>query len=86
MLQLSFVNFKPNSHILLEGAPATDRFFIIQSGRARSYNEVHVPGIMPEVLGPGDFIGVIACMSGHSQTKSVVAIEPVTAIMVMKSQ
>ncbi|WP_407398221.1 cyclic nucleotide-binding domain-containing protein [Treponema sp.] len=86
MLQLSFVNFKPNSHILLEGTPATDRFFIIQSGKARSYNENPVPGIKPEILGPGDFIGVIACMSGHSQTKNVVTIEPVTAIMVMKSQ
>ena len=86
MLQLSFVNFKPNSHILLEGTPATDRFFIIQSGKARTYNENPIPGIKPEILGPGDFIGVVACMSGHSQTKNVVAIEPVTAIMVMKSQ
>lgn len=86
MLQLSFVNFKPNSHILLEGTPASDRFFIIQKGHARTYNETPIPGIQPEVLGPGDFIGVVACMSGHSQTKNVVAIEPVTAIMVMKSQ
>lgn len=86
LLQLSFVNFKPNSHILLEGTPATDRFFIIQRGRVRCYNENPVPGSTMEILGPGDFIGVIACMSGHSQTKSVVAIEPVVAIMVMKSQ
>ncbi|MBQ0038848.1 MAG: cyclic nucleotide-binding domain-containing protein [Treponema sp.] len=86
MLQLTFVNFKPNSHILLEGAPATDRFFIIQSGRARCYNENPIPGTAPELLGPGDFMGVIACMSGHSQTKTIVSIEPVTAIMVMKSQ
>lgn len=86
MLQLSFVNFQPNSHIILEGAPAADRFFIIQRGRVRCYNETPIPGIVPEVLGPGDFIGVVACMSGHSQTKSVVAIESVTAIMVMKSQ
>lgn len=86
MLQLSFVNFKQNSHILLEGAPASDRFFIIQRGKARTYNENPIPGIQPEILGPGDFIGVIACMSGHSQTKNVVAIEPVTAIMVMRSQ
>lgn len=86
MLQLSFVNFKPNSHIILEGTPASDRFFIIQSGRVRTYTENPVPGIQPEILGPGDFIGVVACMSGHSQTKNVVTIEPVTAIMVMKSQ
>ena len=86
MLQLSFVNFKQNSYILVEGTQATDKFFIIQSGKAKSYNEVPIPGIATEVLGPGDFIGVISCMSGHSQTKSVVTLTPVVAIMVRKNQ
>ena len=86
MLQLSFVNFKQNSYILVEGTQATDKFFIIQSGKAKSYNEVPIPGIASEVLGPGDFIGVISCMSGHSQTKSVVTLTPVVAIMVRKNQ
>lgn len=86
MLQLSFVNFKPNSYILVENTPATDRFFIIQSGKVRSYNEVPIPGIPAEILGPGDFIGVISCFSGHSQTKTMITMTPVVAIMVTKAQ
>ncbi len=86
MLQLSFVNFKQNSYILVENTPATDRFFIIQSGKVRSYNEVPIPGIPQEILGPGDFLGVISCFSGHSQTKTMIAMTPVVAIMVTRAQ
>ncbi len=86
MLQLSFVNFKQNSYIFVEGTPATDRFFIIQSGKVQCYNEVSLPGSVPEILGPGDFVGVVSCMSGHGQTKNVVTMTPVVAIMVQRSQ
>lgn len=86
LLQLSFVNFKQNSYILVEGTSANDRFFIIQSGRVKCFSEVAIPGTTPEILGPGDFIGVVSCMSGHGQPKNVVALTPVVAIMVHKSQ
>ena len=86
MLQLSFVNFKQNSYILVEGTSANDRFFIIQSGRVKCFSEVAIPGTTPEILGPGDFIGVVSCMSGHGQPKNVVSLTPVVAIMVHKSQ
>ena len=81
MLQLSFVNFKQNSYILVEGTSANDRFFIIQSGRVKCFSEVAIPGTTPEILGPGDFIGVVSCMSGHGQPKNVVSLTPVVAIM-----
>lgn len=86
MLQLSFVNFRQNSYILVEGTPATDRFFIIQSGRVKCFHELSIPGSVPAILGPGDFVGVIPCMSGHAQTESVVALTNVVAIMVRKDQ
>ncbi|MDD6963342.1 MAG: cyclic nucleotide-binding domain-containing protein [Treponema succinifaciens] len=86
LLQLSFVNFKQNSYILVEGTSANDRFFIIQSGRVKCFSEVAIPGTTPEILGPGDFIGVVSCMSGHGQPKNVVSLTPVVAIMVHKSQ
>ncbi|MCH5294325.1 MAG: cyclic nucleotide-binding domain-containing protein [Treponema sp.] len=86
MLQLSFVNFTQNSYILIEGTPSADRFFIIQTGKAQSYHETPVPGLAPALLGPGDFIGVVPCMSGHTQTESVVALTNVTAIMVRREQ
>lgn len=86
MLQLSFVNFKQNSYILVEGTPATDRFFIIQSGKVKCYHETQMPGSSIRIYGTGDFIGVIPCMSGHSQTETVVALTDVTAIMVRRDQ
>lgn len=86
MLQLAFVNFKPNSFILIEGTRSNNYFFIIQSGKVRCYTETPIPGVQTEILGPGDFIGVISCMSGHTETKNVVAMTPVVAIMVQKSQ
>ncbi|MBQ1662374.1 MAG: cyclic nucleotide-binding domain-containing protein [Treponema sp.] len=86
MLQLAFVNFKPNSYILVEGTPGIDRFFIIQSGKVSCYHETPIPGSVPTTYGPGDFVGVIPCMSGHSQTENVMAVTPVVAIMVRKDQ
>lgn len=86
MLQLAFVNFKQNSYILVEGTETTDYFFIIQNGKVRCYNEVQLPGTAPAILGPGDFVGVIPCMTGQVQNQNVVAITPVVAIMVKRSQ
>jgi cAMP-binding proteins - catabolite gene activator and regulatory subunit of cAMP-dependent protein kinases len=37
-------------------------------------------------LGPGDFVGVIPCMSGHNQIESVVALTDVVAISVRRDQ
>ena len=86
MLQLAFVNFKQNSYIQVEGTPATSCFYIIQSGKIRCFHETEVPGNAPRMLGPGDFIGVVACMSSHSQTESVIAITNVVAIKVNREQ
>ncbi len=86
MLQLSFVNFQANSFMLIEGTPAQDRFYIIQSGKVRSYHETQLPGRYQDTLGPGDFVGVISCMTGFSQTENVVAVTNVTAIAVRRDQ
>lgn len=86
MLQLSFATFKQNSFLLIEGTPATDRFYIIQSGRVQSYHETIIPGNSAQMLGPGDFVGVISCMAGHSQAESVVALTDVNVIVVRKDQ
>jgi len=86
LLQLSFVNYTANSFVLIEGTPATDRFFIIQSGKVRCYHETQIPGRTQDILGPGDFVGVISCMTGFSQTENVVAMTNVTAIAVRRDQ
>ena len=38
------------------------------------------------MLGPGDFVGVVPCMSGHSQIETAVAVTDVMAIAVKKEQ
>ncbi len=86
MLQLSFVKFTAGSYLLVEGTDSNDRFYIIQTGKVKCYHEMPVPGASVKNLGPGDFVGVIPCMSGHSQTETVTALTDVTAIVVRHDQ
>ncbi len=86
MLQLSFVKFTAGSYLLVEGTDSNDRFYIIQTGKVKCYHEMPVPGAAVKNLGPGDFVGVIPCMSGHSQTETVTALSDVTAIVVRHDQ
>lgn len=84
MLQLSFVNFGKDSYIFVEGKPCTEKFYIIKSGKVRCVRERQV--VPPVYLGPGDFIGVIPCMTGHNQYETVVAETDVVAIAVKRDQ
>ncbi|MBQ9238040.1 MAG: cyclic nucleotide-binding domain-containing protein [Treponema sp.] len=86
MLQLAFVSFKKGSFLLIEGNPDSDRFYIIQSGTVRCFKTTEIPGISPITLGAGDFIGVVSCLSDHSQVESVVALSDVVAIAVRRDQ
>ncbi len=86
MLQLSFVNFKRDSYLLVEGKENNDRFFIIQSGKVRTFRSGDLTGVSEKVLGPGDFVGVIPCMSGHSQIENAVALADTRCISVLKDQ
>lgn len=86
MLQLSFVNFRKDSYILVEGNAEADRFYIIQRGNVRCFKEQAIGDDTATTLGPGDFVGVIPCMSGHPQIETVVATTDVVAISVKKEQ
>ncbi|MDR2096108.1 MAG: cyclic nucleotide-binding domain-containing protein [Treponema sp.] len=86
-LQLAFVNFSKNSYIVIEGKQNADRFFIIQQGKVRISKEVEV--VVEEkgnVLGPGDFFGVVSTMSSHSHIETAQAITDVKLISVQKDQ
>ncbi len=72
--------------MLIEGAPAVDRFFIIQRGNVKTYHETQIPGLQPQNLGPGDFVGVVPCMTGLSQNENVFTTSEVTAIVVRREQ
>jgi len=86
-LQLSFVNFKRDSYIIVEGKQNADRFFIIRSGKVRLFKEVEV--VEEEggnILGPGDFFGVVSTMSSHSQIETAQALTDCTLISVHRDQ
>lgn len=87
MLQLSFVNFKRGSYILIEGKDDTDRFYIIQSGQVQIGKEQEVVAEEEgNLLGPGDFLGVAACMARHSQIETAIAVTDIVLIAVHYSQ
>ena len=86
-LQLSFVSFKKDSYIVVEGKENADRFFIIHQGKVGISKDVEV--VEEEggnVLGPGDFFGVVSTMSAHSHIETAQAITDVVLISVHKEQ
>ncbi len=86
MLQLSFVNFRKDTYILIEGKQITDCFYIIQSGHVKLIHQNQIPGAENQVLGPGDFIGVISCMSKRFQIETAMAMSDVVCIAVRHDQ
>lgn len=84
MLQLTIANFRKGSYLLVEGRADSNRFFIIQSGHVACYKE-NDPSAQT-MLGPGDFVGVICCMSNHVENENAVAATDVVAIAVRKDQ
>lgn len=86
MLQLSFVNFRKDSYILVEGKNDSDKFYIIKTGNVKCFKMNDPNNISTKTLGPGDFVGVIPCMSSHSQIENVVALTDVSCISVRKDQ
>jgi len=86
-LQLAFVNFTKDSYIIVEGKRNADRFFIIRSGKVKLSKEVQIVAEeQGDVLGPGDFFGVVSTMSGHSHIETAQAITEVTLISVQRDQ
>jgi CRP-like cAMP-binding protein len=86
-LQLTFVNFAANSYIIVEGKRNADRFFIIRSGKVRLSKDVQIVAEeQGDMLGPGDFFGVVSTMSGHSHIETAQAVTDVTLISVQKDQ
>lgn len=85
--QLGLVKYKKNGYIIVEGSLKADRFYIIREGKVRLSKEVEV--VMEEggnILGPGDFFGVVSTMSGRSQIETAHALTDVTLISVLKEQ
>ncbi|MCX7786209.1 MAG: cyclic nucleotide-binding domain-containing protein [Spirochaetes bacterium] len=86
-LQLSIVNFNKDAYIIVEGKQRADNFYIIRTGKVRISKEVEV--VEEEggnILGPGDFFGVVSTMSSHSHIETAQAITDVSLISVHRDQ
>ncbi len=86
-LQLSMVNFNKGAYIIVEGKQKADHFYIIRQGKIRISKEVEV--VEEEggnVLGPGDFFGVVSTMSNHSHIETAQALTDVALISVHREQ
>ncbi len=86
-LQLSIVNFRKGSYIIVEGKQRADNFYIIRSGKVQISKEVKV--VEEEggnILGPGDFFGVVSTMSSHSHIETAMALTDVSLISVHRDQ
>lgn len=86
-LQLTLVNFRMGAYIIVEGKQNAEYFYIIRSGKVRISKEVSiVQEEEPDVLGPGDFFGVVSTMSGHSHIETAQALTDVSLIQVHRDQ
>jgi CRP-like cAMP-binding protein len=82
---LSFVSFKKDSFIILEGKRNADRFYIIKQGQVLLSKEVELIK-EDNLLREGDFFGVVSSMSGHSHIETARACTDVVLITVAKDQ
>lgn len=81
--QFKVENYLANSFIIVEGKKDANNFYIILKGKVKVTKENPVIASEPySVLGPGDFFGVVSCMSGHTRIESAVALENVSLISV----
>lgn len=86
-VQLSFLRFKKNSYINVEGKKDADRFYIIREGQAQISKEAEIiEEDTGNILYPGDFFGVVSCMSQHASIESAKALSDVTVVAVYRDQ
>ncbi|MDR2601154.1 MAG: cyclic nucleotide-binding domain-containing protein [Spirochaetaceae bacterium] len=85
--QLSIVNHPEGNYITIEGKEKETRFFIVQKGSVGISNSIpFITNKKNSTLGPGDFFGVIAAMSGFTQIETTMSLSAVELVVVDKSQ
>ena len=85
--QFKTENYMAKSFIIVEGKKNSNNFYIIRSGKVKQMKENPVlSDESSQVLGPGDFFGVISCMCGRPRIETAIALENVSLISVDKDQ
>ncbi|MBR1616146.1 MAG: cyclic nucleotide-binding domain-containing protein, partial [Treponema sp.] len=85
-LQLRAARFPKSAEILVADDPKAEFFYIIQSGFVLVSMNTDTANGGGAKKGPGDFIGVISCMSHRSQVEKAIALTDVIAIAVHRTQ
>lgn len=86
-VQLSIMKFKLNSYITVEGKKDADRFYIIKEGKVQISKEAEIiEEDKGDILYPGDFFGVVSCMSNHPSIETSKTLTDVTVICVYRDQ
>jgi CRP-like cAMP-binding protein len=86
-LQLKFISFSKGSYIIIEGKHGANQFYIIRRGMVRISKETEVVAEeRGNILGPGDFFGVVSTMAAHSHIETAQALTHVSLISVKKDQ
>jgi CRP-like cAMP-binding protein len=85
--QFKVESYIEKSFITVEGKRDSNNFYIVKNGKAKVMKENPVAGEDPfSILGPGDFFGVISCMSGHARIETAVALTNISLISVEREQ
>lgn len=85
--QFKVINYLAKSFIIVEGKKDSGNFFIIRNGNVALRKEN--PTVAEEtssMIGPGDFFGVISCMSSRPRIETAVAVSNVSLISVEREQ
>ncbi len=85
--QFKIVNYLANSFVVVEAKKNSENFYIIRGGKVKIMKEN--PVLSEEashLLGPGDFFGVVSCMSSRPRIETAVALDNVSLISVERDQ
>lgn len=84
--ELTILSYKAGAYIYVEDDLRADYIYIIRSGEVILRKSVDIEDGEVKNLKPGDFFGVVACMSRHSQIETAQANSEVTLIAVEREQ
>lgn len=86
-VQLTIMPFKKNSYINVEGKQDASRFYIIKDGQVQIAKQSEIiEEDTGNILYPGDFFGVVSCMSNHPSIESAKALKDILVICVNRDQ
>lgn len=85
--QFKVENYLKKSFIIVEGKKNAENFYIIRGGNVKLIKEnPTIADDTANLLGPGDFFGVISCMSSRARIETAVAVTNVSLISVQREQ